>query len=1127
MSKLSSVAVVFLASLLCLGSLCSGADQVYGIEQLYRLDKLPLLRDSVKVGSVSSYDRTGGNNDGFSGRYSFVRKEKDGLVLADLKGPGVITRIWTPTPTNDKIAFFFDGEKTPRIEVTFRGIFSGKEKPFEAPLSGYGAGGFYSYLPLPFEKSCKVLAKAEKVRFYQINYALYSEGTPITTFSTTPPPAYKKHLEQAKKLFSFRGEDLADFTLGKEKVRKVVKSRTVLRPGESVTIFETDKGGRIGGLRIGPAQALSGKNRRIVLKAFWDNEKEPALFCPAGDFFGYAWGKPAMQSLLLGTRNDMNYLYYPMPFEKAARVELHAEGTEGEPVTIESEVVFSPVSRQPGEGKFYCIWQRENPTTKGNPFTFIDTKGEGHLVGCIQQSQGMKSGNTYFFEGDDITTIDGEMVIHGTGSEDFYNGGWYDVPGRWETRKSFPLSGCLAYKKHLGRTGGYRLMLCDAYAYKKSIVQTIEHAPTKNSLINDYCGVTYLYSKERPACGIPLPPVRARKVVDLEKIIFAAWWNVPIHAFTFSKVSLSKKEEMIGKEKVQSLSMESAGNDWFGHPFISFICELPAAGSYRVSIDTVKGPAQGKVQIFVDEAPVGKVVDLYAEKREKASEVSLATLDLKEGDNRILFKVTGKNGKSAGFDFDVINIICEKESGGSADLRSEAKPASAVLVKENILENGDWKKVVDALVQEYSSTVITYKEKPSEALPALKEQFPQYLCVVAPPLDAGRQFVSDIHCLTRKLDDDPYTDLLWGIVTGYTAEDALRIVQCKKPLTVRKVASGTDVELSLCEEGRWYCELNKNRMVVKEPGGKPVTKKGPDDTTKALVDLLNVYQADLFVTSGHATERNWQIGYRYRNGKFISKAGQLTGVAVDGSTYPIESSNPKVYLPIGNCLMGHIDSRDAMALAFIHSAGVNQMIGYTVPTWYGYAGWGCLDYFVEQPGRFTFAEAWYANLQALIHRLEKYFPDLAGRQLPPGRLPRSLSITAGDAAKKAGLSAHDGRGLLHDRDVVAFYGNPLWHARMAAKPKRWSQELTVKKGLYTFTVTPNAGAKTFEPVNTNGSQRGGRPIFQLLPHRITSIAIEKGSDYKPVITDNFILVPLPETQPSDAAFSVVFRADRI
>jgi hypothetical protein len=77
--------VVF--GILVLGSASAGlaaeSRWVPGIQELYRLDRLAVLRESIRTASVSSYDRTGGNNDGFGGQYSFVRKEKDRLVLAE------------------------------------------------------------------------------------------------------------------------------------------------------------------------------------------------------------------------------------------------------------------------------------------------------------------------------------------------------------------------------------------------------------------------------------------------------------------------------------------------------------------------------------------------------------------------------------------------------------------------------------------------------------------------------------------------------------------------------------------------------------------------------------------------------------------------------------------------------------------------------------------------------------------------------------------------------------------------------------------------------------------------------------------------------------------------------------
>ena len=73
-----------------------------------------------------------------------------------------------------------------------------------------------------------------------------------------------------------------------------------------------------------------------------------------------------------------------------------------------------------------------------------------------------------------IPLEDGKLAVHGTGSEDFFNGGWYNVPGRWNGRISLPVSGALGYNVPLARTGGYRFFVTDAYAFRQSIRQTID-----------------------------------------------------------------------------------------------------------------------------------------------------------------------------------------------------------------------------------------------------------------------------------------------------------------------------------------------------------------------------------------------------------------------------------------------------------------------------------------------------------------------------------------------------------------------------------------------------------------------------------------------------------------------------
>ena len=647
-----------LCCLAAFGFTAGSFGQTPGIEELYRLDRLPAFKTSVKVGSISSYDRTGGNDDGFSGKYSFVRKDAEGLVLADLKGPGVIYRVWTPTPSDDVMEFLFDGELQPRVSVKFRDLFLGKHPAFPRPLVGFGVGGYYCYVPLPFAKSCVVRMRAPRVQFYQINYALYSPETPLATYNPQPTTAELEARQRACELFSGAGSDISRFATPPGAKVQLSQATITLEPNATKTVFQARRAGRMVGLRFSPAEAFAGKARDLLLKITFDGE-EPAVLCPLGDFFGYAWGRPAMQSLLVGTAGDLNYCYFPMPFDRRAVVEVVSERST--PVELKAEVLFAGARRAPDEGKFYALWRRENPTKTGEPFTFINTRGRGHLVGVALQSQGFESGKTLFFEGDDETTIDGELVIRGTGSEDFFNGGWYDVPDRWEKRLSFPLSGCLGYAKHLGRTGAYRMFLGDAYAYRFSLFQTIEHAGEKNSIPTDYCGVTYLYSERRPTANLAPPPLKDRAVTDLQEVVFPAWWQLPIYAWSFDNASLTRKKEQFGAEEVRFLSLSATGQDWFGHHFLSPTCEVPASGKYAIYIETVKGPAQAKVQLFQDENPVGEPVDLYAEKPAKSGRLLLGELNMSEGKNNLMFKLVGKNEKSAGLGLDLVQVICVRK----------------------------------------------------------------------------------------------------------------------------------------------------------------------------------------------------------------------------------------------------------------------------------------------------------------------------------------------------------------------------------------------------------------------------------------------------------------------------------
>ena len=119
---------------------------------------------------VSSYDRTGGNDDRI-----YVEKGRT-AVIADIRGAGVITHIWMTLmsvgtegwrPEKDGLRnvilrFYWDGEETPSVEVPigdFYGMGHSMSKNYvSAPLqmSPEDGKGLNCWWPMPFSDGAKV-----------------------------------------------------------------------------------------------------------------------------------------------------------------------------------------------------------------------------------------------------------------------------------------------------------------------------------------------------------------------------------------------------------------------------------------------------------------------------------------------------------------------------------------------------------------------------------------------------------------------------------------------------------------------------------------------------------------------------------------------------------------------------------------------------------------------------------------------------------------------------------------------------------------------------------------------------------------------------------------------------------
>lgn len=593
----------------------------------------------VEIGMFSSYDRTGLNDDGFSGAHSFLRKEGGGLVIAELKGPGALTRIWTPTPIDEPIEFYIDGETRPRISLPFSALFSGTHAPFTGELVGQGLGGYYSYVPVQFARSIKVVVRAPKLQFYQINYALYPPGTRVESGAVSPPP-------------SLRAPALG----------AAVAADVELAPGATATLFESRRPGRITSLKLGPTSAFAGDARDIDIRMTWDGAAAPAVEIPLTELFGFSFGQPSARSTLLGTANDTGYFTMPMPFASAARIELVSRRAGGPPLRLRSEITATPRGKAADEGWFHARWNREPAVVKGKPFQMLDVRGRGHVAGFALQVQGAKPGDTGFFEGDDVVTIDGKLAIHGTGTEDIFNGGWYGLPGRWNDRGSLPLSGALDYSRQLARTGGYRLLPSDSYPFRRSLNFTIEHGPERNEAEGDYAGTVFYYL-DRPA-GDPRRPLSLAE----RRVTHATAFRIGTNPFagldTLIDASLTPNGRETGSGWASIIKFRRAGgadkvvfDDTWGPPMLSFRAEVPQQGRYGIFVDAMRTPQSAKLQLRdANFAPVGTPIDFYSAAESRSGFVKIGELELDRGNNVVILTMPERNPRSSGAEVELIDI---------------------------------------------------------------------------------------------------------------------------------------------------------------------------------------------------------------------------------------------------------------------------------------------------------------------------------------------------------------------------------------------------------------------------------------------------------------------------------------
>jgi hypothetical protein len=437
------------------------------LRNLYDLERLALAPRGV-CRLASSYDRRGSNAD--FGNFQAIDGNRT-AVLAEMKGPGAIVRLHAANPQGT-LKIYLDDQPEPVIACPFASFY---KDPAYAPVRIQASGGRISYWPIPYAKSCKVVVEQPTNFFYwQFNYQTYPVGTRVETYSNELSAEARTEREKVLQVWRQPEAFVAPKTSRLGETRSVEKAvaRAEVQPGQTAILFDAAGPGCMDSLLI-RTRADIADLKRLVLRIYWDGEREPGVESPLPEFFGSGLASRDFASLPTVMKQGEYYLCrFPMPFAGAARVQL--ENYSAHPVAVETEVEHRRLSALAPEALYFHARWRKEITRHMVPFTILNTTGRGRFVGCSLTVQGGDRGGNYQ-EGDDMIFVDGERTssLHGTGMEDYFNCGWYFAGGPVQ----LPLHGCTesSFDGAIHRTAAYRFQIPDDVTFTREISVQLEH----------------------------------------------------------------------------------------------------------------------------------------------------------------------------------------------------------------------------------------------------------------------------------------------------------------------------------------------------------------------------------------------------------------------------------------------------------------------------------------------------------------------------------------------------------------------------------------------------------------------------------------------------------------------------
>ena len=640
-------------------------DLINRLTDLEYLSVLPVQGEKCAQWSswerISKYDTATGKYvawDSNGDERDVIRYEGDQAVFAEMEGPGCIWRIWSATPNEGHVKIYLDGASVPAVDLPFTGYFDCKNAPFIYPsLVHDTATGKNCYVPIPYQKSCKIVADKGWGEYYHFNYSTFPKSTIVPTFKRELSDKETAALKSADEFLSSKlGTDPA----GKRK-GEVTKIKKISVPAcGKVAALKITGAYAITAIKVKVDSAVLQANpdalREVVLSISWDKEKEPSVWAPLIDFFGTAPSANKYKSLPVGVTDDGFYSYWYMPFANEAVVELANDGKVEFPIEI--SVTYAPLKKNiKSLGRFHAKWHRDMflppEGERWIDWTILKTTGRGRFCGVELHIFNPKGG--WWGEGDEKFHVDGENFpsTFGTGSEDYFGYAWANPTLFENAYHNQPRS-----DGNAGHISVNRWHISDSIPFQTSFDGYIEKYFV-NARPTLYACTAYWYLaadgvdpykplgvNERVGYCVKPPPYKVEGVLEgedlkIDKITGGATLRQTIYGRWSEDTQLLWHGGGVGDELV-------------------FAVPVKEAGKYELKAQITKAADYAAFQLLFDGQKLGDPIDCYSKGLIPSGELSLGTFDLTAGEHQFSAKMTAvceQSVKHSCFALDYVKLV--------------------------------------------------------------------------------------------------------------------------------------------------------------------------------------------------------------------------------------------------------------------------------------------------------------------------------------------------------------------------------------------------------------------------------------------------------------------------------------